>query len=217
MAVQLKDGSAVAGGVRVDSGSNGLRVAIVPTTPSMGSSFGIQSGNVTTLAAGATVWSFRNTANIPIVIRRIGIGFVATTAFTAAQAVNYSLYVARSWTVADSAGTAVTITGNTNKKRTTFNNFTGVEMRVASASAVTAGTRTLDTNPMTILGAWVGAVGGGIAPDINNLFNIQDSGYPIVLAQNEGIVIANVTLMGAGGVGVVTVNASIDEYTTGTY
>lgn len=214
MAVGIKDASTVSGGATVDSSFKALRVAPLPITPAAAYRAGVRSGSATAVAANGAVFSLRNTANVPIVIKRVGVGFITTTAFTAAQEVAFGLYVARSWSTADSGGTAVTLTGNTNKKRTTLNNPTGLEVRIASTAALTAGTRTLDTYALSTVGAWSGAAGAGVGPAIDNLWDMTSEDYPIVIGQNEGIVINNLVLMGAAGVGVISVNVGFDEYVT---
>jgi hypothetical protein len=220
VSVQIKGATAFsAGGAAVvDNTFQSLRITQVPLGPATAITFGAQSGALTGVAASGPVFSIRNAANVPVVIKRVGIGFVTTTAFTAAQQMAWGLYFARSFTVDDSAGTAIAFTGNNAKKRTSLGVPTSVTARIAAAGANTAGTRTLDANPLSVVGGWSGAVGAApVTPDINNLFNMQDAGYPIVLAQNEGLVVANVFAMGAAGVGTLYINVAFDEYAAGAY
>ena len=55
------------------------------------------------------------------------------------------------------------------------------------------------------------AAGTTITPALNNVMSHDTGDYPIVLAQNEGVVIANLTAMGAGGVGMATVAMEFAE------
>ena len=61
-----------------------------------------------------------NASANPVIVRRVGVGLTLTTGFTAAQELRFQLQVARSWTVADSGGTAVALTGNNCKHRTSL-------------------------------------------------------------------------------------------------
>lgn len=122
------------------------------------------------------------------------------TGFTAAQELAFDASVARAWTVADSAGTQLTITGNNQKKRTSFATTGMGNISIATAAAVTAGTRTLDANPMlTGLGRTPAAASLNDQgfESVLDLTNGQD--YPIILATNEGVVVRNTIALGAGG------------------
>lgn len=156
------------------------------------------SGALTGVAANGAVFSFRNTGSNLMLVRRIKMGFVVTTAFTAAQGLDYQLFRANSFTASDSGGTAL-FTAGQNKHRNAFTNITSApDIRISSTAALTAGTRTLETAGMGIAGGAAQAVGAAMSPaDILE----QDSGdYPLVLAQNEGFIIANGIAMAAGGV-----------------
>jgi hypothetical protein len=193
----------------VDSSFKAARVSVLPPNATgyfqLGSFTGSLSG--TGVAANAPVFSMRwapATGRIAV-IRRIGIGFVQTVGWTAGAAHEYSLFVARGWTVSDSGGTAVTVAANSNKMRTSgdpsgFN--TPSDIRVATTSTYTAGTRTLDTNPIatTIFSASQVAVASAIYPQQYNLIHDVNTGdHPIILDNNEGLVINNVTVFPAAG------------------
>jgi len=156
------------------------------------------SGALTGVAAAGPVWSFRNTGANLILVRRVSIGFVTTTAFTTAQGLDYQMLRANSFTASDSGGTAL-FTAGQNKHRNSFTNITSApDIRIASTGALTAGTRTLETAGVGIAGGSSTAVGTSMP--ITDILE-QDSGdYPFVLAQNEGFVITNGIAMGAAGV-----------------
>lgn len=163
------------------------------------------SGALTGAAAGTAVYSLRwapSTPNTLCMIRRINIGAALTTAFTTAQSLQYSLQIARNWTVSDSGGTQVLFTNaNSNKMRTNMppSGFsTGGDIRIASTGALAAGTRVLDTNAVSFAAGASQAVGAVIPP--TDLFYHDAGDYPIIFAPNEGFIINNVQTMGATGV-----------------
>lgn len=171
------------------------------------------SGALTGVAAAGPVFSFRNTGSNLILVRRITMGFVVTTAFTTAQGLDYQLFRANSFTASDSGGTSLFVAGQ-NKHRNSFTNITSApDIRIASTAALTAGTRTLETNGMGIAGGSASAVGAAMSPaDILE----QDAGdYPLVLAQNEGFIIANGIAMGAAGV--IRLQVSVEYAETASY
>lgn len=212
MAIQLlgQDGSTVAG---ADSTMMALRTTLRPMEVTSWLSVGAVSGNLTGAAANSAVFSFRNLSANPVIIRHVGVGFIATTGFTSAQQLNYGLKVARAFSASDSGGTAVALTGNNCKVRTSLSTLTSIDCRISSTGALTAGTKTLDTNDLGVVGGWALAATAGviITPTKDNLFS-QDAGdYPLVLAQNEGINIMNLTAMGAAGVGILYANVELAE------
>ena len=207
------EGGASAAVADVDPTFKAIHTTLRPMESLAWLSVAAKSGALTGLAANAPIFSFRNIGSNPVVIRRIGVGFICTTAFTAAQIVDYSLIVARSFSASDSAGTAIALTGSTNKHRSSMAMLTSVDCRISAAAALTAGTRTLDTNIMAAAGSWIGAVGAALAPSPSNLFAHDPEDYPLVLTINEGIVIQNLTAMGALGVGTAYVNFELAEVT----
>lgn len=171
------------------------------------------SGALTGVAAAGPVFSFRNTGSNLLLVRRVTIGFVTTTAFTTAQGLDYQIFRANSFTVSDSGGTAL-YTAGANKHRTSFTNVTSApDIRIASTGALTAGTRTLETAGMGIAGGSSTAVGTSMVP--TDLLE-QDAGdYPFVFAQNEGFIVANGIAMGAAGV--IRLQVSVEYLETASY
>jgi hypothetical protein len=164
------------------------------------------SGALTGVAANGTVFSFRNTGANLIVMRRVMLGFVTTTAFTTAQGLAYALIRANAFTVSDSGQTSLFVTGQ-NKHRNGFTNLTSApDIRIANTAAITAGTRTLETVAMGVQSAGSTGLGTGMTQQV---LLEQDAGdYPLILAQNEGFVITNLIAMGAAGV--IQLNVSIE-------
>jgi len=164
---------------------------------------------MTVVAAGGPVFALRNIGSNLLTVKRVSVGFVTTTAFTTAQALAYQLFFARGFTASDTGGTAIAITANQNKNRTSLATPTSLDCRIGSTGAITAGTRTLDTVALGIAGGSSTAVGTSMPP--TNLFSHDAGDYPIVLAQNEGLVITNNIVMGVAGVINLHVNVEFAE------
>lgn len=172
---------------------------------------GATSGAMTVVAAAGPVFSFRNIGTNLIMVRRVTVGFSVTTAFTTAQALQYGLFKATSFSASDTGGTALYTAGQ-NKHRTSFTNITTApDIRIGSTGALTAGTRTLDTVSIGIAGGAAQAVGASLQP--TPLFQHDSGDYPLILAANEGFVITNLTTMGAAGVINLHVNIEYAEAT----
>jgi hypothetical protein len=174
-------------------------------------SMGLTSGALTVAAAGSTVYSFRwapATTTQLCMIRRVEIGFSTVTAFGTAQALQYSMQIARQWSASDTGGTAAAFTQtNTGKARTVMPTSAfagGGQIMIANTGANTAGTRTLDTQAIGFVQGASTALGTVLtaAP----IYQHQPGDYPVILASNEGFIINNVTVMGATGVINLTVN-----------
>lgn len=117
-----------------------------------------------------------------------------TTAFAAGQA-NFYATVARSWSADGGGGTPVVFsTANTNKKRTDFplSLFSDTGVRGSATAALTAGTKTFDTNPFATIGSFISS-GATSVPDYAIIApgtylwqrNTHDE-YPMLFEQNEG-------------------------------
>lgn len=178
------------------------------------------TGAVTTIAAGTATAGQLFTARWPnatykMWLKRLLARFTLTTAYGGAQETGCDLILARSYTVNGTNGTAIdagdTVT-TTNKliKAQPASLLTAGCMRVATSSAITNGTHTLDANPIAMLSAWSGAVGdqvplatSGAAGGYGVLYDARLSAHeaPIVFGQDEGFVVRNKILMGASGVG----------------
>ena len=114
----------------------------------------------------------------------------AGTAF-AAGFCRFHAIPARAWTADGSGGTAATLTGNNGKLRTSHSGWPpAVTARVASTAALTAGTKTLDAQGIGSAGGGVLATAGAdlIKPKVN-LIEVASLKHPLVLANQEGVVI----------------------------
>jgi hypothetical protein len=175
-----------------------------------------RSGALTGAGANTAVFSFRNLSSNQIVVRRVGIGFVCTTGFTAAQELSWGLKVARAFTASDSGGTPIALTGNNVKLRTALATLSSVDCQISSTGALTAGTKTLDTNDLGIISAHAAAAtAGNLLPLVSNNLLAHDAGsHPLVLGLNEGINVMNLVAMGAAGVGTLVVFVELAEVLT---
>lgn len=209
----IEDGTSAGQLLAVDNTMRAARISERPQEALAWYSIGARSGALTAAAAAGAVFSLRNSGTNLIIVRRVGVGFVCTTAFTAAQAMDFSLIVARAFTASDTGGTAITLTGNNAKHRTSLGTLTGGDLRIATTAALTAGTKALDGNTTGSLGFFVAGVGTSLPYAPGNLFSHDTGDYPIVLAANEGINIQNLTLMGAAGVGTLYVGLEFAEVT----
>ncbi len=197
--------------MEVDTSFKAARATLRPAESLAWHSIGASTGLITGIAAGAANFSLRNISSNVLIIRRVGIGFVTTTAFTAAQLMEFGLTVARAFTASDTGGTIVNLTGSNAKHRTSLATLTSVDCRVSGAAALVAGTRTLDGTSLATIGGWSAAAGQTIVPAPDNLLQHAAGDYPLVLAQNEGLIIQNLTTMGAAGVGKLYVNLEVAE------
>lgn len=179
----------------------------------------VSTGAVTLIAARTATAGQLLTIRYPsstaskMYVKYIGARFILTTAYTTAQETGCDLILARSYTVNGTAGTAVDVgstVADTNNLATEFGTslITAGCARVADASAITAGTHTLDANPIGITSGWSSAIGimvpeatAGAKSDFATLFDARQTGLPLKFGQDEGFVVRNTVLMGAVGVG----------------
>lgn len=182
----------------------------------------LMSGAVTLAAAGTTtaghMFVMRNPSTTKKVnIRYVGCEFATTTAMTTQQPMGYDLIVARAYTASHTGGTAIdmfTLTGSqkvrTNQSTTAFTVNT---VRMCTTSGLTAGTHDLDSQAFSRK-MFLSPVLGEVARV--ELLDARDDGRsthrsPITLGADEGIIVRNVILMGAVGVGNMIVNVEWDE------
>lgn len=167
---------------------------IIPVTAGLTGSYskGLVSGTMAAgLAANAPVYSFRYGGTGYAVIKRItmsagnqGTGFAAGVA-------NFSMFAARAFTASDTGGSAATLTGNNGKLKTVFATTAVSDIRISSTATLTAGTRTLDTDPLAAIMVGVPVTANAtVLPVGSVLTEPKNAGdYPLVLATNEGFVI----------------------------
>lgn len=172
----------------------------------------LQSGTIAAgLAAGSPVYSFRYGGSGIAVIRKVTISMAELTG-SAGGLASAQMFAARAFTASDTGGTAGTLTGNNSKLRTSLATMGVSDIRVASTGTLSAGTRTLDTDPMgaVVIPLTTTANTGGFAS--SDIYRPQNAGdYPLELANNEGFVIQ--LTVPITGTEVVAVTVDWEEYT----
>ena len=198
----------------VDPTMRAARVVMKPDEMTGSYQLATVSGGTTGIAAGGTLFSFRYSPGTSAVaiVKRVSIGFV-TTAFTTAGQHSFGLYAARNFTGSDSGGTGTTLSGNNNKYRTSFSTTGVADLRISTTAALTVGSRTVDTNPLGLINFYESAVGTSLTQ--TELMNYDISDYPLVLVNNEGFVINNVTVYPVSNVGTLIVN--VEWFETSAY
>jgi len=203
----------------VNSAYKTLRTALYPANGLGYYRLSAISGLITTVAAATAtaghLFAFRNTSATLIIPTFLSVKWRTITGFTAAQEVGFDVVIARGYTASHTGGTAISTASNGLKKRT--NDPTSVlgDARIATTGALTAGTHTLDAQPM-LQEAFADLAAAATVPkaradSVWDMTNGQDS--LLVLAQNEGLVIRNSILMGTAGTARLIVDMSWIEAT----
>lgn len=169
---------------------------------------GALSGTIAAaLAANSEVfqWRWPDASNLGL-LYKVQVSAGANAAATAAAITGFRLTAARSWTVAGSGGTRLTMTGNNAKLRTSMGTTLTNDIGIASTGALTAGTKTLDSTDLGVvsIGILTGAITVQISGNILNagdgiLLDADGEGFhPFVAAQNEGVVVRSGVIFPAG-------------------
>ncbi len=137
----------------------------------------------------------------------------SATAFAAGFA-KVNLAIARAWTAVGSGGTGMTLTGDNQALRTSMPVPLVGDIRGASTAALTAGTKTIDAQPVGQFAFTIGTVVSAIyVPTPIALFDEQFGAHPIILATNEGLVIrATVPATGTWQFGVTVRWSEVTSY-----
>ena len=193
----------------VDTNFKSLRNTVKPDDSAGAYQIGVRSGLMTVVAANAPVFSFRfapGTGQL-CVVKRVTVGWITTTGFTAGQIMGFGLFYARNFLASDSGGTAVAPISNSSQQlRTKLDTTQVTDLRISTTGALTAGTRTLDAQALGAVRFYSPTTTAGNHLTATNLLLYSATDHPIVLQNNEGLVINNQVLMGAAGVGVLSVN-----------
>jgi hypothetical protein len=224
MAVLEGGVSGVLAGVGVQS-SSGLHVEARPISYGALGHYRIQAQTGTmaaALAAGTAsaghVFAFRwGDATRLAVVTRFRTRFLPLTPFTAATLTDHTsfdAFVVRGYTGSHGGGTALTPTGNNAKMRTSMSTSLVTDIRLSATAALTTGTQTFDAFPFAQSlrkGNRVNPATGTeeiLMPQMDGIdldFDMAGGDHPLVLAQNEGVVLRNRTLWPAAGTGVLSV------------
>lgn len=204
----IADGVTTTQLLAVDSSHKALRSSIRPLEPSTLGHYriGAQSGILTSasVAAGGTLFSFRwADATRLAVVTKLKATMVPLTAFTAAQEVGLNAFIARTFSASDSGGTPIVVTGNNQKVRASFGSSLATDIRIGTTATITAGTRTPDAVAFASATGLVAAAAAAgtlpVPPVIDFNANVMNGESPIILANNEGIIVTNTIVFPAAG------------------
>lgn len=177
--------------------------------------FATTVGLVVSQAANGTLFSFRwGDATRLCVMNKIKLSLIQTAAATATIMPSFEVYIARGFNASDSAGTALTITGNSFKKRTSMGTTLVTDIRKSAVAAgLTVGTRTLDADPILQM-----PTNQTITTPNATIYTAEldigagDGNHPYVLAQNEGWIVRGPTVaFGVAGTANLVVESSWAE------
>ena len=199
MAIQTQGfGGTVA---EVETNTRAIRTILRPTDIGAQGAFRKamrNSGALTSLAAGltagATIFTFRwapATTSLLALIKRVQMSAtIGLTAFAAGIG-QFEGYVARTFSANDTGGITGTVTTNNAKLRTAFAttaNATG-QIQIANTGQVTAGTRTLDTDPFFTHTFGISTVTCTQVLLPTTMYEQTPTLWPLILATQEGFVI----------------------------
>ena len=165
--------------------------------------------------AGSCIFSLRWASALAVmVIRKIKIGYVCTTGFTAPQTVDIGVYAARDWLVSDSGGDPAPFNVAASKLDSNcwISEVAAGDGRIGGPLAVTAGVRTLDAQPMFTLVGFPTATAGVFNADWDEkAIGVTIATNSWVCRGNEGVVMNLLTDLGAAGIIRVYVGIEWDE------
>jgi hypothetical protein len=172
---------------------------------------------VVTQAANGTLFSWRwGDATRVALLQKLRLSLIQTAAATATIWPSYQVFIARAFTASDTAGTAITLTGNSMKKSTNMGTTLITDIRKSAVAAgLTVGTRTLDADPIMEMGT-----NSTITTTNPTLYekelemDMAHGIHPYRFAQNEGFIVRGpTTVFGAAGTANLFVDVSWLETT----
>lgn len=156
------------------------------------------------LGANSEIFQFRWTdATRLALVYNIAISAGLNVAATAAALASFRSTIARAFSAAGTGGTAATITGNNQKLRTSMGTTLLGEARCATTAALGAGTKTLDSQDIGVVAFGIGTGALTVSPGMSlipltRLLDADGEGqHPLVLAQNEGVIVRSGAAMPA--------------------
>lgn len=172
--------------------------------------------------AGAPLFSFmwNPAGGMLAAVLRLKAMYVPTTVFTAAQEIGLDMMHVNAFTAADSTGTAIV----PQKIRASMPVSAVTDCRIAAATLLTAGTRTLDATPLEIGGglvnvvnaatgtAYVNPMSGGTPQFGFDYDPLMRSEMPLIMTKGEGFLVRNTVIFPAAGVCTLIVTAHIVEF-----
>lgn len=217
-------GSPSAVKLQVQTGGAGLVTAREPYIGANGAyRLSEETGLITTVAAGTAsaghIFALRYAhATKLMLITMFRARWVTISGFTAAQEVGLQLFRTTAYTVAHSGGTSITTTGEELRKRATHGNANNITANISTTGALTNGTHTIDTHKLAS-GSFAELAAGAAVPkgffEIGFAMNDPAYSHPLVLSNNQGLILRNSILMQAGGTARVSVEMEwleVDSY-----
>lgn len=219
MAIQIQGN----GGVVAEVDGTTYRAQRVVNRPIEYGAFGHYRAAITvplvaTQAVNGTLFSWRwGDATRLAIMTKLRIAVLQTLAATATIMPSFQVFIARAFSVSDSVGTALTLTTNSFKKRTSMGTTLLTDARASAVAAgLTVGTRVLDAQPIMEL-----ATNQTITtpnPQTYSQFldvDVADGNAPYIFATNEGFIIRGPTIVfGAAGTANLLVDCSWAEVAT---
>lgn len=193
----------------VDEQHDALRVSNRPMEVLSWSSWAQPSGLLAGIASGGSLASFRYVGSGVVLVRRFVVGWLQQTAFLVAQRLEWALSVGRNWSGADGGGTVFTTSSGRHRQT---HSSPVVEARIAATSALTVGTRVLDAHPIGVGAVFANAA--GVTLQQTMLLSHDAGDHPMVLGNQEGLVLQNLNAMGATGNGYLYVTIEFAEAAT---
>lgn len=215
---------------QIDRTNRALRVSMRPWEHDSGGHYRVagRSGALTgaAVAAASPLFSLRwsDTAKLCALLR-LRAFYIPTTVFTAAQELGLDLAHVTGFTTSDSAGTAITPIPVRQKGAGAMNASAVTDARIAAATLLTAGTRTVDPASVLEIGgggvnivnaaagtAYVNPNSGGMCPFGFDYDPLLRGEMPLILSTNEGFLVRNTVVFPAAGVATLVVVASLCEF-----
>lgn len=216
----------------VDANTRALRITAKPGDPAGRGCYrysGVTGILPAALAASGVVFAARfdpATTTDVAVITQLSTRFLPLTLFTAATLTDHTsfdAFVVRGFSANYTGGTPATLTGDNLKMRTSFASTSFADIRIATTAAFTGGTVTIPTHPFAQSLRKGNRVNPAAATEeviqpatdgMDSDFRAGDGEYPIVLADQEGIIIRNRTVWPAAGTGQLRVTMVWCEFTS---
>jgi hypothetical protein len=170
---------------------------------------------VVSQAALGTLFSFRwGDATRVCSLLFLRLTCLQTAVATATIFPRFQVVIARGFTASDTVGTAITLTGNNMKTRTSMGTTLVTDIRQSAVAAgLTAGTRTLDANPILDMPTQQTITTADQQMYVKDML-IPAGLHPHVFAQNEGFIVRGpTTVFGIAGTADLTVDIAWLEST----
>jgi hypothetical protein len=195
----------------IDPTAKAARTTIRPNEVTGAYKWSATSGSIAASTAAGILFTWKYTGTGVAVLRKIELGLNVTTAYTQGGVRVSTYFVRTSFTQGSTNATAVTLSGNNGKKRTSHatSNVSSYILTTTGISGDTAASEDATPFCSTLLNL-PGSI-NVVGPQ--TLYQDDPTDYPMVFVQNEGFRIKNDTAFAATGVSSLTVIVEYDEMT----